>query len=331
MTTQVELAQTQTTSVENEQARPTTNRIGFTSDQVVRAAKKHASNPTPRIPTGITIIDNMTGGGLGIGEVGLIVGKSGSGKSIVGQNIVEANLNRYGVFFSMEMPGMMCFARSLAMFTGRDYFEVFDALNTGDGIPEQYTPFLEQWKETHKNMYLVTRGMLTLDEMATVLVEAESVLGHKPEYVVIDYLELVSAGDGSESVEAVTKIAQQLKSWAKEHNIAVWVLHQVNKTLKHGFAPDEDSARYGGFTESDIVIGVWRPHRYESDKRADLPMTDMVRNQLRQFFAINLLKNRPRIELEERGWLFEIKNSGKLVGKPKHQPPICVPGQGVYF
>lgn len=319
------------TTPPQEVSRNTIQRIGFTSEQVIKAARKHASNPTPRIPTGISVIDKMTGGGLGVGEVGLIVGKSGSGKSIVGQNIVEANLERPGVFFSMEMPGMMCFARSLAMYTGRDYFEVFDALNNGVGIPEQYAPFLDQWNESHKNMYLVTRGMLTLEEMGAILVEAESALGRRPEYIVVDYLELISAGDGSESVEAVTKVAQRLKSWAKEHDVAVWVLHQVNKTLRHGNAPDEDSARYGGFTESDIVIGVWRPHRFESDRRTDVPMTDVVRNQLRQFFAVNLLKNRPRIELEERGWLFEIKSSGKLIGQPKHQPPICVPGTGVYF
>ena len=306
-------------------------RVGFTSEQIIKAARTHASNPTPRVPTGMTIIDRMTGGGLGIGEIGLIVGKSGSGKSIVGQNIVEANLNRPGIFFSMEMPGMMCFSRSLAMHTGRDYFEVFDTLNVGKGIPEHYSPFLTNWAETHKNMYLVTRGMLTLEEMGSVLKEAEDVLGAKPEYVVIDYLELVSAGDGSDTVEAVTKVAQHLKSWAKEHGVAVWVLHQVNKTLRHGNSPDEDSARYGGFTESDIVIGVWRPHRYEPTAKGEVAMTDLTRNQLRQFFAINLIKNRPRVELEERGWLFEIKPSGKLVGNPGREPSICIPGQGVYF
>jgi KaiC/GvpD/RAD55 family RecA-like ATPase len=316
--------------IQEEPATVPVRRVGYTSAQVARAAKRHASNPTPRIPTGIATIDKMTGGGLGMGEVGLVVGKSGSGKSIVGQNIVENNLDRPGVFFSMEMPGMMCFSRSLAMATGRDYFEVFDALNSGTGVPEGMAPMVEDWANTHKNMYLVTRGMLTLDEMASVLREAEEALGEKPQYVVIDYLELVSAGDGSDAVEAVTKVAQRLKSWAKEHGVAVWVLHQVNKTLRHGFAPDEDSARYGGFTESDIVIGVWRPHRWEPQVKTETAMPDIVRDQLRKFFGINLLKNRPRIELEERGWLLEIKPSGKIVGNVPN-PPICVPGSGVHF
>jgi replicative DNA helicase len=305
-------------------------RVGYTSAQVARAAKRHASNPTPRIPTGIAIIDKMTGGGLGMGEVGLVVGKSGSGKSIVGQNIVENNLDRPGVFFSMEMPGMMCFSRSLAMHTGQEYFQVFDSLNSGTGIPAAMAPAVDAWAESHANMYLVTRGMLTLDEMASVLREAEDTLGAKPEYVVIDYLELVSAGDGSDAVEAVTKVAQRLKSWAKEHGVAVWVLHQVNKTLKHGHSPDEDSARYGGFTESDIVIGVWRPHRWDPQVKTDVAMPDIVKDQLRKFFGINLLKNRPRIELEERGWLLEIKPSGKIVGEVP-APPICIPGAGVHF
>jgi archaellum biogenesis ATPase FlaH len=34
----------------------------------------------------------MLGGGVGRGEVCVILGKSGSGKSILGQNILESNL-----------------------------------------------------------------------------------------------------------------------------------------------------------------------------------------------------------------------------------------------
>lgn len=304
-------------------------RVGLTSDQVASAAIKYASCVTKRIPTGLKTIDLMTGGGLGKGEVGLIIGKSGSGKSIVGQNIVEANLEKAGVFFSMEMPGMMCFSRSLAMYIDQDYYNVFDSLNMGTGIPDNLKPFIEDWAESHKNMYLVTRGMLTLEEMTSVLNEAEKVLEQKPEYVVIDYLELVSVAGTDSSVEAVTNVAQNLKAWAKENQVAVWVLHQVNKTLKHGFSPDEDSARYGGFTESDIVIGVWRPHRWTPTTKTEMPMADIIKDDLKKFFGINLIKNRPRIELEERGWLYEIKNSGRIVGDTI--PPICKAGEGVYF
>lgn len=305
------------------------SRVGLTSEQVANAAVKYANSFTKRIPTGLRTVDLMTGGGLGKGEVGLIIGKSGSGKSIVGQNIVEANLDRPGVFFSMEMPGMMCFSRSLAMYIDKDYYEVFDSLNKGTGIPDDLQPFVDDWAETHRNMYLVTRGMLTLEEMTVALNEAEKVLEQKPEYVVIDYLELVSVAGTDSSVEAVTHVAQSLKSWAKENQVAVWVLHQVNKTLKHGFSPDEDSARYGGFTESDIVIGVWRPHRWTPQTKTEMPMADMIKSELQKFFAINLIKNRPRIELEERGWLYEIKKSGRLVGDIA--PPICKPGEGVFF
>lgn len=306
------------------------SRVGMNAEQVVKGVRAAANRPARRIPTGFTIIDKMTGGGVGSGEVCLIIGKSGSGKSLVGQNIVEANLDKVGVFFSLEMPGMLCFARSLAQHTGHDYFHVFDALNQEGEMSEKMSESINDWQATHENMYLVTRSSLTLDEMSSVLAECEEALGEKPSYCVIDYMELVGVeGNGESSIENVTNVAQRLKAWAKSHDIAVYVLHQTNKSLRHGESPDEESARYGGYTEADVVIGVWRPHRWSPNDKKRQPMSELTAEHLKNYIALNLIKNRPRIELDERGWMFGLHKSGNIVGDVD-TPPICHPGFGPF-
>jgi replicative DNA helicase len=300
----------------------------MTAEQVINGVKSASKRPTRRIPTGFAIIDKMTGGGVGAGEVCLVIGKSGSGKSLVGQNIVEANLDKAGVFFSLEMPGMLCFARSLAQYTGIDYFQVFDTMNQEGELNEKLVEKMGEWQEAHEKMYLVTRSTLTLDEMSSVLAECEEKLGEKPAYCVIDYLELVGVEGGSgEAIENVTNVAQRLKAWAKQHNIAVYVLHQTNKSLRHGDAPDEESARYGGFTEADVVIGVWRPHRWAPHDKKRPPMSELTTEALKNWIAVNVIKNRPRIELDDRGWLFPLHRSGKIVND-RMDPPPCHAGFG---
>lgn len=310
----------------------TTTHVGLTAAEIASGVRAAAKRPQRRIATGIKTIDRMVGGGVGVGEVCLIIGKSGSGKSLVGQNIVEHNTakNVPGVFFSLEMPGTLCFARSLAQWMEKDYFQIFDALNKEGEYSERLSQAIDEWVPAHESMYLVTQSSLSLDEMTTVLKEAEKNLGARPAYVVIDYMELVGMGQNSDtsSIENVTNTAQRLKAWAKANEVACFVLHQTNKSLQHGDAPDEESARYGGYTEADVVLGVWRPHRWEPHDKKRPPMSQLLVEQLRGFIGINVIKNRPRIELSERGWMFELKSSGVIDGS-LDTPPVCYPGSGI--
>ena len=307
---------------------PRRSSYGWTSAEGAKGILKYAANPTKRIPTGLWPIDNMIGGGVGIGEVCVVVGKSGSGKSYVGQNIMENNLEVPAVFFSFEMPGPMLITRSMAMWSGKTHNEVFDMIEQNKIDPEM----LEDWEDSHRNHFYVTKTGLDLDCMSQVLQESEEILGTKPALVVIDYMELVAAvanGDSS-TIDNVTSLAQLLKGWAKKENVATVLLHQTNKSLRHGDAPDDDSARYGGFTEADIVIGVWRPHKWEPKTKSDSPMVDHTREYLKKFFGINLIKNRPKIELNEQGYLVPIQASGKLDAPKNKVLEKVIPGQGMF-
>jgi len=282
--------------------------FGWTSNDGVKGLLNYAKNPIKRITTGIFPIDSMLGGGVGKGEVCVILGKSGSGKSILGQNILEANLDVPAVFFSYEMPGNMVLTRSLAMWSGKSHDTIFNMVE-GNTLDQE---MLSDWEDSHRKHYYITRTGLDLTSMSIALNECAEQIGEKPALVVIDYMELVASAGGGETIDNITSIAQGLKGWAKEENVACVILHQTNKTLKHGDAPDDDAARYGGFTEADIVIGVWRPHRWQPKTRSENPMNEHQITYLKDYIGINLIKNRPKITVQEQGYLVPISESGKI-------------------
>lgn len=300
---------------------------GWTSNDGVRGLIKYSANPTKRVRTGLWQLDNLIGGGVGLGEVCVIVGKSGSGKSLVGQNMVESNLDVPTVFFSFEMPGTMLITRSLAMWSGKTHDQVFQMVETNNLDPEM----LADWEDAHRNSYFVTRTGLDLQAMSQTLKEAEEAIGARPALIVIDYMELVASVAGGETIDNVTCVAQALKGWAKEEEVACVILHQTNKSLRHGDAPDEDSARYGGFTEADIVIGVWRPHKWTAKNKGDVPMQQSTVDYLRGFFGINLIKNRPKIDLHEQGYLVPVTPAGKVLApKGTVLSNVTPPGGGSF-
>jgi replicative DNA helicase len=111
--------------------------------------------------------------------------------------------------------------------------------------------------------------------------------GTKPEFVVVDYMELLggakASGEGYLATEAQSTM---LKDWARQEEMRVFVLHQTNRQEKQWMPPTEDSARNAGFTEADFVIGLWRPHN-------DPKLDHIERLRLKNKIACNVLKNRP--------------------------------------
>jgi hypothetical protein len=57
----------------------------------------------------------------------------------------------------------------------------------------------------------------------------------------------------------VSAVANQAKEFAVEQDVAVILLHQLNAQVKEWEPPTAASLKYGGFPESDFVVGLWRP------------------------------------------------------------------------
>jgi len=76
-----------------------------------------------RIPTGFKRLDNLLGGGLEVGELGLVVGTTGKGKSVMLTNLAYwgAASGYPTVYFTLEMPARQIAQRFDSRWSSYDY------------------------------------------------------------------------------------------------------------------------------------------------------------------------------------------------------------------
>jgi replicative DNA helicase len=239
-----------------------------------------SENPVKRVGTGFKVIDDMIRGPAP-GEVCMILGRSFSGKSILAQNIINHNKELPSIFFSLEMPYMQAIIRMYSMWSDTPSGTNQLQLDEGKVSPDMWNMVLD-----FPLHVIDDRGGQSLEDMSRHLEEFEAELKVRPEFVVIDYLELVAGAKASgEGFAAVEAQSTMLKDWAKEESMRVFLLHQTNRNEKRWQPPNEDSARFGGFTEADFVIGMWRPH---TDPELDYWDAMSIKHHLN----LNLIKDR---------------------------------------
>ena len=247
----------------------------------IKALYEFASSDTKRVGTGIPAIDELIKGPAP-GEVCMIMGRSYSGKSIIGQNIINSNPTLPSIFFSLEMPTMQAIIRLYSMWSDTPAGEVQTAIESGrpsDKIWDLASAFPQ-----HR---IIDKTGITVEEMSLVVHNFKIDYGVKPEFVVVDYLELLGgASQSGEGYLATEAQATMLKDWAKQEEMRVFVLHQTNRQERQWMPPTEDSARNSGFTQADFVIGLWRPHK-------DPNMSFGEKINMQHVIAANVLKNRP--------------------------------------
>ncbi len=152
------------------------------------------------------------------------------------------------------MPARQAITRLYSTHEHIDARAVFEQMSKGS---------LPDWFETLADkipQQIIVADDLSLGDMAAYIIQFEEYYGIKPAAVIIDYLELILADEGEGSLRT-EYTAKALKRWSREQDVAVFLLHQTNRSEPVWDPPNEDSARGAGYTESDVVIGMWQPAR----------------------------------------------------------------------
>jgi replicative DNA helicase len=256
-----------------------TNERGFnTIDEQVDYLRDFAANPKQRLRSGIRSLDMMTEGPAA-GEVYMFMGRSYSGKSQVATNVMANNPEEHIMFFSLEMPARQALQRLYSTAMRVDHSEIMsqtksNTISTDIDLLAAKLPY----------QIIVDTPALTLGDMTVLIDQYDGYFGQRPLGVIVDYLELVAGGTG-EGWQRTESVAKRMKDWAKEEEIAVFLLHQTNRSEPQWEPPVADSARGAGFTESDVVIGMWQPG-------TNPKLGDLGRQALRRKLYFNVLKNR---------------------------------------
>lgn len=258
---------------------PSPHGRGFStiSDHVAKL-RDFAANPRQRVRTGIESLDYITEGPAA-GEVYTVLGRSFSGKSLVATQIMANNPQMPLLFFSLEMPARQALMRLYSQYESLNAYDVQSQVKR-NALPG----LLDTLQDSLPYQVIYDGGGLTLGDMSAVVGQYEQYYQLRPVAVLIDYLELIRGGSGEGHFQTET-VAKALKDWSKDEEVAVFLLHQTNRSEEEWDPPTADSARGAGFTEADVVVGMWQPGRNPK-------LGEVEKGQLDGIVRMNVIKNR---------------------------------------
>ncbi len=219
------------------------------------------------IPTGFADFDEMTSG-LQRSDLVIVAGRPSMGKTSYAMNIAEhvaIKENKVVAVFSMEMPGDQLAMRMISSLGRIDQHRV----RTGK-LDDSDWPRL-----TSAVGILAEAPMFVDDTPALTPTELRARCRrlrreHGLDLVVIDYLQLMQvAGHKENRTAEISEISRNLKAMAKELNVPVVALSQLNRSLEQrpNKRPVMSDLRESGAIEqdADIIIFIYRDEVYNED------------------------------------------------------------------
>ena len=214
--------------------------------------------------SGFSRLDGMTTG-LNRSNLIVLAARPGMGKTSFALNIATNVAKRYDkdvVVFSLEMSSEELVHRILsseAQIQSQD-------LRLGRLSPDQWVQLAASADVLSKTrMYLDDTPGITVTEMKAKVRRLKD-LG----LIVIDYLQLMSGGGQTENrVQEISKITRSLKIMAKELDVPILVLSQLNRgpEQRPDHKPVIADLRESGSIEqdADIVLFLYREGKYAED------------------------------------------------------------------
>lgn len=210
--------------------------------------------------------------GLQRGDLIVIAGRPSMGKTAFAVNIAEniaiSTSKPVGLIVSLEMPALHLMARMISS-TGRIRSE---NLRSGRLTEQDFDRLtMAAHAVNGMNLYIDDRSTACLADIRSALRRVIITEG-RIDFLVIDYLQLMNEPVKTRSegrVEEISAISRGLKAIAKEYNIPVVVLSQLNRSLekRNDKRPMMSDLRESGAIEqdADVILFVYRDEVYNPD------------------------------------------------------------------
>lgn len=249
--------------------------------QALAVLQKSAQNTggITGIPTGYTRLDELTSGWQN-SDLVILAGRPAMGKTSFALSLarnISVDYNTPIAFFSLEMSNVQLANRLMS-----NVFEIAGSKILNGQLDN------DEWQRLDKNMDRLSRAPIYIDDTPGLSVfelrtKARRLVREKGvKIIMIDYLQLMNANGmkfGSRQ-EEVSTISRSLKGLAKELDIPIIALSQLNRGVEsregnEGKRPQLSDLRESGAIEqdADMVLFVHRPEYYriyEDEKGNDL-------------------------------------------------------------
>lgn len=242
--------------------------IGDVANRSVEMIEKiQSEGVSPGIPSGFPSLDAYTSGWKPSNLI-IIGARPSVGKTAFALNLAKAAAMQFGVpvgFFTLEMHDT----------------ELTDRLLSSEsGIPSNhlhgnkgYHLSSEEWKRIEQSLRALSNSQIYIDETPSISITEFATKAkrmhkeHNVGLIIIDYLQLMTGSGASTAYreQEVSSISRMLKATAKELNIPIIALSQLNRNLANcpgsNGRPMLSDLRESGSIEqdADMVLFVHRP------------------------------------------------------------------------
>jgi len=258
--------------------------IGEVAAEVYDETQEAARNPESRIkrvvPTPWPTLNQLTRGGLRRGEMAILAGRPGTGKTAAAMQMAEYAALYGGVgVFSMEMTRHALTTRELA----REGRVDLTSLTTGRLSKEQWAGLVSGVEVLQtRPIWIDDTPAMHITQMrarAKRLADRAKREGTELRTLVVDYVQLATAtvSKGETGQEVLSRISQGLVAIAKELDVAVLALAQMNRSVegRTGERPKNSDLRGSGQLEQDaaVIVFTFRDPDSEVDEARELVLT----------------------------------------------------------
>ncbi|MCY0916985.1 replicative DNA helicase [Streptomyces sp. H27-G5] len=247
-------------------AQDETRLVGTLLEDVFAEAVTPPTNAA-RIPTGFTDLDSLFSGGFAAGQLVVVGARPAMGKTTLGLGFARAAAIRHGIptlFESLEMDNKDLGRCVVSAEARVGLHHIKQGMATDDDVqrmarraPDISAAPLHINDGANLSMPLLRARVRNLVRTAGLRL------------VVVDYLQLMQAPKAESRQVAVSEMSRQLKLLAKEFQITVVVLAQLNRgpEQRQEKVPQVSDLRESGAIEqdADIVILLHRPDAYERE------------------------------------------------------------------
>jgi hypothetical protein len=213
-----------------------------------------AGNSRITVPTGWAAIDDLIGGGLGAGELGVIAAPSGIGKSwalaTIGAN--AAKLGKRVIVYTLELNEGYMGVRYDTIFTGIEPNEI-------PNNPSVVREAVESITGDIIIKYYPARSVT----VHTFAAHLEHLITNKlkPDLILVDYADLMRATSKTDArYQELGIIYEELRSFGGEYGIPVWTASQTQRSSIQDevIQADKISESYSKIMTADLVISLSR-------------------------------------------------------------------------
>jgi hypothetical protein len=225
------------------------------------------------VGTGWEVIDELMDGGLGPGELGVVMAPSGIGKSWFLSKIACAALQR-GVnvlHYTLELS---------ESYVGQRYITILTGITTADQKLNK-AEIIRKVKQTQGRVKIkYYPPQFASAKTLSAHIEKVKTTGFNPQLIIIDYADLLKSGNrGSDGLYAeLGGIYEELRGLSGEHQIPIWTATQTNRAaIDHEvIGADSVGDSYKKVQTADFIMSVSRKVK---DKLSNTGRIHIVKNR----------------------------------------------------